>query len=224
MVSSKTNDLQEIISKTRFTSITPESIKNFSKSASENMEGVTNNNINNFKWRGIIKYVIIILILAVLGFNLFRYLGILTDTTVEVVKPIARVVGKTSGDVIKQTAVVSGEGTKGLVDVASGTIVSGVDVLQENINNSNTRNNLIRDNIDNKNKQDEEYYKPSNNFIPIPDDAGSTTQSSQNKAGYCYIGEDRGFRSCIRVSENDTCMSGDIFPTEALCINPNLRQ
>tara|TARA_B100001769_G_C22112412_1_gene602247 strand:- start:7331 stop:8005 length:675 start_codon:yes stop_codon:yes gene_type:complete len=224
MISSKTNDLQEIISKTRFTSITPESIKSFSKSASENMEGVTNNNINNFKWRGIIKYVIIILILAVLGFNLFRYLGILTDTTVEVVKPIARVVGKTSGDVIKQTAVVSGEGTKGLVDVASGTIVSGVDVLQQNINNSNTRNNLIRDNIDNKNKQDEEYYKPSNNFIPIPDDAGSTTQSSQNKAGYCYIGEDRGFRSCIRVSENDTCMSGDIFPTEALCINPNLRQ
>ena len=41
--------------------------------------------------------------------------------------------------------------------------------------------------------------------------------------GYCYIGEDQGFRSCIEVGEGDVCMSGDIFPTQAVCINPNLR-
>lgn len=61
---------------------------------------------------------------------------------------------------------------------------------------------------------------------PMPDDAGSRTQASKasSKAGFCYIGEDRGFRSCIQVKESDTCMSGDIFPTEAICINPNLRE
>jgi hypothetical protein len=25
------------------------------------------------------------------------------------------------------------------------------------------------------------------------------------------------------VGMNDTCMSGDIFPTSAVCVNPNLR-
>jgi hypothetical protein len=60
--------------------------------------------------------------------------------------------------------------------------------------------------------------------IPSPDDATSVTQSGgRSKSGYCYIGEDRGFRSCIKVGENDQCMSGDIFPTMDICINPNLR-
>jgi len=43
------------------------------------------------------------------------------------------------------------------------------------------------------------------------------------KKGYCYIGRDRGYRSCISVGLNDYCMSGDIFPTQAICINPSLR-
>jgi hypothetical protein len=61
---------------------------------------------------------------------------------------------------------------------------------------------------------------------PVPDDAGSSTQASKakSKAGFCYIGEDRGFRSCIKVGEGEKCMSGDIFPTQDLCINPRLRQ
>ena len=61
---------------------------------------------------------------------------------------------------------------------------------------------------------------------PMPDDAGSKTQASKprGKAGYCYIGEDRGFRTCIQVGEADMCMSGDIFPSQDICINPSLRE
>jgi hypothetical protein len=62
------------------------------------------------------------------------------------------------------------------------------------------------------------------NPLPRPDRSSSHIQSAQaNKAGYCYVGEDRGFRSCVRVKSGDKCMSGDIFPTQAVCINPNLR-
>ena len=42
-------------------------------------------------------------------------------------------------------------------------------------------------------------------------------------SGYCYVGEDRGFRSCIEVGESTKCMSGEIFPTRAVCVNPRLR-
>jgi hypothetical protein len=57
------------------------------------------------------------------------------------------------------------------------------------------------------------------------DDSHSTIQQtkSANKAGWCYIGEDRGFRSCIKVNEGDNCMSGNIFPSEDICVNPSLR-
>jgi len=61
--------------------------------------------------------------------------------------------------------------------------------------------------------------------IPEADDATSSTQQfKKGKSGYCYIGEDRGFRSCIKVGEGDNCISGDIFPSKELCINPNLRE
>jgi len=198
---SKTGDLQKIISNIRVSKVEAPDIGSLTNTVTHQMGNITTQakkSVSFFTYNSLIKYGLIIFILTLLGFNLFTYLGKITDTTAEIIKPLADFVGATSGNIVKQAALVSGEGTKGLVDVASGSVVSGVDVLQQNVN--------------------------TNNFIPIPDDAGSITQMSQNKAGYCYIGEDRGFRSCIEVSENDTCMSGQIFPTRAICINPNLRK
>jgi hypothetical protein len=79
------------------------------------------------------------------------------------------------------------------------------------------------------NKIDNPTAKPVKNnkklpVIPLADDSTSSVQKPASKSGFCYIGEDRGFRSCINVGEGDVCMSGDIFPTEAICINPNLRE
>lgn len=56
----------------------------------------------------------------------------------------------------------------------------------------------------------------NNDYDPFMEERG--------KSGYCYIGTDDGFRSCIKVGANDICMSEDIFPTMDICINPNLRQ
>ena len=53
--------------------------------------------------------------------------------------------------------------------------------------------------------------------------AGDDRIQGKHKAGYCYIGSDRGYRSCIKVGENDGCESGKIFPTMDVCINPRLR-
>jgi hypothetical protein len=41
--------------------------------------------------------------------------------------------------------------------------------------------------------------------------------------GWCYIGTDRGVRTCSQVGLKDTCMSGDIFPSQDICVNPSLR-
>ena len=70
-------------------------------------------------------------------------------------------------------------------------------------------------------KQALEYALKNPN--PVADDATSSTQIPRTKSGYCYIGEDRGFRSCIQVTKDMKCMSGDIFPTMDVCVNPRLR-
>ena len=41
--------------------------------------------------------------------------------------------------------------------------------------------------------------------------------------GFCYIGYDKNQRECTNVYEGDICMSGQIFPTMAVCLNPHLR-
>jgi len=41
--------------------------------------------------------------------------------------------------------------------------------------------------------------------------------------GYCYIGYDNGQRECVDVYAGDICMSGEIFPSLDICINPKLR-
>lgn len=93
-----------------------------------------------------------------------------------------------------------------------------------NIDNKRTQPVIQEKKIDNNLVSPQKKYKKLP-VIPQADDSTSAIQMKPaSKAGYCYIGEDRGFRSCIDVCDGDICMSGDIFPTEAICINPNLRE
>ena len=70
-------------------------------------------------------------------------------------------------------------------------------------------------------KANRSYSGPS----PRADDSTSVTQKHQaGKAGYCYIGEDRGFRSCVKVEAGDKCMSGQTFSRQDICVDPTLRE
>ena len=69
----------------------------------------------------------------------------------------------------------------------------------------------------------DKLFKKEEQEQSAPQPNETDTSKSYSKSGYCYIGIDRGFRSCVKVNEHETCMSGDIFPTHAICINPSLR-
>ena len=170
---------------------------------------------SGINWSTIIRYFLIIIILAFLGFNIFTYLGKSTDYVANLLKPIFGFFGYGVAETAKQTIDVTAKGTQEIVGVAAGTATSGINLLE------NTLAGKMR-------KEKQATMNALNQAVasgPLPDDAGSKTQSSKtkSKAGYCYIGEDRDFRSCIAVGEGDMCMSGDIFPTMETCINPNLR-
>ena len=63
------------------------------------------------------------------------------------------------------------------------------------------------------------------NIPPQPDTMNSNIQNkSTKKDGYCYIGEFNGKRSCIKTSKGQDCYSGDVYSTEQLCLNPELRE
>ena len=194
-----------------------------------------------------IRIGLIITILLFLGVNIFSYLGNFLQHTKEFFAPFFKNILESLGYVVtestKDVTMLTAEGAKLGIDVASGTIESGIDVIQGQLDIENP--NKYRDQQQSgkqrqPSSQQQSGQSPFKELSaslssaladaeekaePLPDDATSSTQrSSSGKSGYCYIGEDRGFRSCIQVKEGDTCMSGEIFPSNTICVNPSLRE
>jgi hypothetical protein len=193
---------------------------------------------------------LIVVILLFLGVNIFSYLGDFLQVVKEALAPILKNILESLGYVVTETTKdvtqLSAEGAKLGIDVAAGTVESGINVIQGQLDieqgpsyssgNRNTTINGENSTQGNEQKNSKTADSVSNslsnaladaeyNSEPLPDDATSSTQRlGPNKSGYCYIGEDRGFRSCIAVRDGDVCMSGDIFPSQSLCVNPSLRE
>ena len=102
---------------------------------------------------------------------------------------------------------------------------SQIDYGQQNSNSNQMTdvraNTLERALNDAESHMDQQNEQNKNDGVE-PDDSYSALQTG-SKAGWCYIGEERGVRSCMEVGNNDQCMSGDIFPTNDVCVNPRLR-
>lgn len=176
----------------------------------------------------VVRGALILLLLALIGFNVFTYLDDITawfsETFGAPFRAVAQFLGYAAIDTAQTTVDVTAQGTKTAVDIAAGAATSGIDVLQQTIGQKGQDQGQKGQSQDmSSNAGLQRALSHAKNQPPQPDDATSRTQRI-GKSGYCYIGEDRGFRSCIKVGEEDTCMSGDIFPTQAICINPRLRQ
>ena len=180
----------------------------------------------------VVRGALIVLLLALVGFNVFTYLDDITawfsETFGAPFRYVTQFLGYAAIDTAHTTVDVTAQGTKSAVDIAAGAATSGIDVLQQTIDQKGQEQDQYQDQEDHaqdmsSNAGLQRALSHAKKQPPQPDDATSRTQRT-GKSGYCYIGEDRGFRSCIKVGEEDTCMSGDIFPTHAICINPRLRK
>ena len=207
------------------------SMPDFSSSTttSSSGEGILDSikNMNPTTW------LLIILIFTFLGFNIFVYLAKGTEQLNNIFGPIVNFISNFFGKVTGQVIDVSAEGGKAVVNTGAGAIDTGLTAIQNitpNKANSSvpsvpvTQNqpDLMSNNTLNKALNSSQNKQQPNNDYEA-DEASSSIQSGPPKSGWCYIGEDRGFRTCAQVGVNDKCMSGDIFPSQEICVNPNLR-
>jgi hypothetical protein len=58
---------------------------------------------------------------------------------------------------------------------------------------------------------------------PVPDSSMTSSVQCRGEKGWCYVGEQDGYRSCLSVGANNYCQSGNVYPSRDLCINPSLR-
>ena len=182
-----------------------------SDAVSNNSLSMNNSIGESFNFQQLIKYGLVVIILALLGFNLFSHLGNLTDNIKDFISPITNIIGNKTGKALETTTLNTAQGIKGLGNVTGNIIESGMDIVKHDLDGPKNDTTQISDPL----IVDED---------PEPDTTDSVIQTKpKTGTGYCYVGEDRGIRSCVKINKNHKCMSGDIFPTREICINPNLR-
>lgn len=139
------------------------------------------------------RIIIIIILLTLIGFNVFYFIGDTTEYVTEKTKEVS-----------KNTLEQSIEGTK---KVAS-TTQEILDHLEEDIERER-EGPIQRGGI-----QKTEYE---------PDTMNSLIQESRKSGYCYIGNDNEDRRVCLRVGVNDDCLSKKIYPTMDVCINPNLR-
>jgi len=185
-------------------------------------------------------WVIFFLILAFLGFNIFVYLAKGTQDITNFFAPLLERIFGVTTSVVGDAIDVSAEGAKTVIGGTANALDAGLTAVQDiTPNNASTSvksqpvkntiqqpdimaNNTLNKALNTNQNQKQKQQGPSQNNDYQANEASSSIGTS-GKAGWCYIGQDRGYRSCAEVGVNDECMSGDIFPTQEICVNPNLR-
>ena len=219
----------------------------------------------NITWQ---TWLIVILVLALLGINIFTYLAKFTTGFSNIIDtyfgPILKLLGFGVLETTKKAVEVTATGTKMGIDLVENTTVGAIDTIENaakgngsvpsisgNASGSSGKSAATGTNTT-SNATAQKASSSQKNSMPVQQqiqEAGSvyewnqgsldsalndaskqpepmpseSTNYTTGKAGWCFIGEDRGIRSCSQVGVNDMCMSGDIFPTQDVCMNPNLR-
>ena len=200
----------------------------------------------NISWQ---TWIVIILILALLGINIFAYLARGTQETAllfnQIFGPILNFFNYNALETSKQIIDTSATGTKSATDIVSNTAIntidniqqtavatSGVSIPQGKMSSSsfpqslNQNVNINQNQNQNLNQEQDSLSRALDNAKQsgnvAPDESRSSIQTT-GKSGWCYIGEEKGNRVCSEIGVNDGCMSGNIFPNQAICMNPNLR-
>ncbi len=123
--------------------------------------------------------------------------------------------GYSTGELINDTADVAADISKTGIDVAEGTAQSIGNLLK----------NASKGGMSEADRRDLERALtspkcPQSSQAVSPVSATDSIQKpiSSKKHNWCLVGEYGGKRGCAPVSSSDRCMSGQIFPSQELCL------
>lgn len=162
------------------------------------------------------NFIIIILLFVILltyvGVNIISIMGSAIQNVVDLIVPafteLLRLLGYSTGTIINTGADITADVAKDGIDIAEGTVQSVGNLLigDKAIGQSQTGG------------RSDQYRQQD----PMPDSPEDSIQKSLNssKVKWCLAGEYQNKRGCISITESDKCMSGQVFPTEEMCLNP----
>lgn len=164
----------------------------------------------------IIILLTVLLVFSFLGINLLSVFGNILQYIVQITKPLVLYIlsffGYTAGTILYTSA-----------DVVGDTVITGVDIVQESVKSAGELlKNTSRPNLDqaiNQGSQSIDYVvnepEPAKTSNPVVSTGGA-------KKSWCLVGEHMEKRACIQIDEYDKCMSGQVYPSQKMCLNPTI--
>lgn len=160
----------------------------------------------------LIFFLLAFLILTFLGINLFTILGNSVQDLSNVFGPFfknfLKSLGYSTGTVINESSDAVSDIAKTGIDIVDGSAKDIGNLLISSAASVETG----------KEKEKPKYTEPT------PDDSTNSIQKpiSSEKSNWCLVGEFQNKRGCVAITESDKCLSGQIFPNQAMCLNPTL--
>jgi hypothetical protein len=173
----------------------------------------------------IIFFLLAFLVLTFLGINLFTILGNSIQELSNVFGPFfinfTKSLGYSTGTLINTSA-----------DTVSDAAQTTIEIAEDSVQNIG---NLMITAAGDQAPESEAEAEPeletsvqTNTTPPVnnpqPDDSTNSIQNpiSADKRNWCLVGEYQSKRGCVAIGDSDKCLSGQIFPNQAMCLNPTL--
>lgn len=169
-----------------------------------------------------IVFLVVLLFLSFLGVNILSVSGDLFENSKEIIFPyidkLFAMFGYSTGIFLNKAAESSTDAIKFSADIANGAVGSLSDLLI-----TASKPKLQSEELDALDST-LTLNKPLCKNNPQPDKATSSTQKQKSggKKNWCLVEEEDDMRQCVKVSDIDKCMSGQVFPSQKMCLNPNL--
>lgn len=168
----------------------------------------------------LIVILVVLLIFSVLGINIFFVIGNLFQNLFDIIAPFVKTISGdlsyVSGRLINTTSDVTSSVTKTGVDLVNGSLHNVGDLLIV-ASKKGEPSRPLDGSINVGPASLVAEYKPSSSDSSIHRPITST-----GKEKWCLVGEYQNKRGCISIDDQDKCISGQVFPSQKMCLNPTM--
>lgn len=156
--------------------------------------------------------LVVLIVFSLAGVNILQMLGGFLQRIVDIFRPlvtrIVSIIGFIMGILIEQIAALFTTTATAGVEIAGGTLDSVGDLLKDasrpSLQNVLSESGTTRINTPESDKSENSIQKPI----------------TSGKGKWCLVGEYNGRRGCVELGKDEPCLSGQVFPNHASCVQP----
>jgi|LauGreSuBDMM15SN_2_FD.fasta_scaffold01659_6 hypothetical protein len=183
----------------------------------------------------LIILLLLLLLIIISGLNIFNILGSFFQNLANFFGPVItqflNALGYSAGTALDKVSDVSADVAKGGIDLVDGALNNVGGLLKGDNKTMPTPTTTYIPTLTPTPTITDMPTPPPNTPTepptePEPDSSENNIQKpiSADKWNWCLVGEYQNKRGCVEITDSDKCMSGQVFPSQKMCLNPTFTQ